>query len=123
MSEAVTEAPTSPQKRVRLRPETPPKLAAIVAQTRWNEGVVLDVLCDEYMANHGISVTNAAAPPNSSKESSQLAVDSVRTSQVPPAKAVEPIDVNDPAGLKSPTTGPVEPRADASPSEAKAPAA
>ena len=119
MSEAVTEAPTSPQKRVRLRPETPPKLAAIVAQTRWNEGVVLDVLCDEYMANHGISVTNAAAPPNSSKESSQSAIDSVRTDQSP-AQQGEDMTSEDDAGTK-PTAG--EPRSDASPSEAKAPAA
>ena len=118
MSEAVTEAPTSPQKRVRLRPETTPKLAAIVAQTRWNEGVVLDVLCDEYMANHGISVTNAAAPPNSSKESSQLAVDSVRTDQVPAEQQVQDMTPDDDAGPKT-TAG--EPRSDASPPEALSP--
>ena len=42
---------------------------------------------------------------------------------VSPAQQGEPIEVNDQAGSKSPTAGPVEPRSDASPPEAQAPAA
>ena len=104
MEEQVTEAPTSPQKRVRLRPETLPKLAAIVAQTRWNEGVVLDVLCDEYMANHGISVTNAAAPPPGSN-SARSANESMRTDQVPAEQQVQDMQSEDPAASIEPTCG------------------
>ena len=52
---------------------------------------------------------------------SQSANESVRTDTEPPAKAVEPIDVNDPAAAKVPPSGP--PQQSANSDEAKAPAA
>ena len=121
MAEQVTEASTSPQKRVRLRPETEAKLGAITDEKRWTDTEAIDAMCDEFMLRHAISVTNAAAPPNSSKESSQLAVDSVRTDQSP-AQQGEDMTSEDDAAHTSPPSGP-EPRSDANPSEAQAPAA
>ena len=71
------------------------------------------------MAMSGDFGNNAAQPTTEQQESSKPAVDSVQICQVPATKQVSDRDVDD-AGTK-PTAG--EPRSDASPSEAKAPAA
>lgn len=67
MSEQVTEASRKPPVQVRLRPETALKYLAITTRMRWTDTEAADALCDEFMANHGISVTDATAPPNGSK--------------------------------------------------------
>ena len=61
--------------------------------------------------------SNAAAPPNSSKKSSQLAVDSVRTDQSP-AQQGEDIASEVDAGPHSPPAS-TEPRSDCNPPEAR----
>ena len=83
MAEQVTEASTSPQKRVRLRPETEAKLGAITDEKRWTDTEAIDAMCDEFMDKRLLSVTDAAAPTTQQQESGQPAVDSLQTDQSP----------------------------------------
>lgn len=103
MSEQVTEASTTPQKRVRLRPETDLKLAAITARMRWTDTEAVDALCDEFMAQHGISVTNAAQPTTGQQDS--IAAPLIRGDTTDaPAQQGEDMQSEDGAGTK-PTAG------------------